>query len=359
MFLLPLVIHNEQNPLNGKGLGFEVLFDTLATRIGCCLFWYLGVQDSEKNMSHTYQIQEDIILRQYLPKDFLENATGFRPVETDTFIVGYPRAGSTWISYILYLLKNGGEPIGFGERLWEDVPEVGVGRHVQQTFGNYFVHLADLASHPRVLRTHLPSQRAPIHPKSKIIYISRNPFDTAVSLYLETKTISEFSGTFDDFFTFFLHGQTDYNDYFHHHTGWARRNAGEVILWITYEELMQYPRTVIKKLGDYMGGIYERNANDDFIVKEVIRHSSLSEMKSLEHVLVQRNPNRVNGFSFFQAGSVGEYKDFFTKEQIERLSERCVKELVGTPFTNTWRKFGLPKVNGFHENDKNNNIIHK
>ena len=71
---------------------------------------------SQYYRSHTYQIQEDVILRQYLPKDFLENATGFQPQETDAFIVGYPRAGSTWVSYVLYLLKNGGEPIGIGER---------------------------------------------------------------------------------------------------------------------------------------------------------------------------------------------------------------------------------------------------
>lgn len=241
------------------------------------------------------------------------------------------------------------------------MPEVGVGRHVKQKFGKYFVHLADLASHPRILRTHLPADKAPVHPKSKIIYISRNPFDTAVSLYKENKTINEFTGEFEDFFTYFLHGQTDYNDYFEHHTEWANRKTVQHMLWITYEELQQYPRTVIKKLGDYLGGIYERNAYDDYVVKEVIANSSLSQMKQLEALLIQPNPNRLAGFSFFQDGSVGGYKKTFTKEQIWQLSERFRREFGGTSFQTIWKKYGLPISNSNAlnnaDNENNNNTI--
>lgn len=293
-------------------------------------------------MTHTYQIQEDVILRKYIPPDFLENAMGFQPVETDTFIVGYPRSGTSWISYILYLLKNEGEPIGLGERLWEDIPEIGVGRHVKQTFGSYFVQLADMASHPRIVRTHIPSEKAPVHPKSKVIYISRNPFDTAISLFNEIRTINEFSGNFDDFFTYFLHGQTDYNDYFEHHLGWLNRKASQVVLWITYEDLKMYPRAIIKQIGDYMGGVYARSTNDDFIMQEVLRHSSFAEMKANENVLVQSNPNRINGYSFFRSGAVGEFKEGFNKDQIKRLSAKFAREFKGTPFLNTWKKYGLP-----------------
>lgn len=256
--------------------------------------------------------------------------------------------------------------MNFVFRLWEDMPEVGVGRHVKQKFGKYFVHLADLASHPRILRTHLPVDKAPVHPKSKIIYISRNPFDTAVSLYKENKSINEFTGEFEDFFTYFLHGQTDYNDYFEHHTEWANRKTVQHMLWITYEELKQYPRTVIKKLGDYLGGIYERNAYDDYVVKEVIANSSLSQMKQLEPLLIQPNPNRLAGFSFFQDGAVGSYKKTFTKEQIWQMSERFRREFSGTSFQTIWKKYGLPisksnviNNNNNSDNDNNNTIILK
>lgn len=210
-------------------------------------------------MTHRYQIQEDVILRKCAPPDFLENAMAYQPTETDTVIAGYPRSGTTWVAYITHLLKTGGEPLSPGDRLWEEVPEIGVGRHVKHTFGNYFVQLAEMAPHPRVIRTHLPYEKAPVHPLAKCIYISRNPFDTAASLYSELCSINEFEGNFDDFFTYFLHGQTDYNDYFQHHIGWLRRKADHHVLWITFEELKAYPKDVIKQIGNYLGGEYQRN----------------------------------------------------------------------------------------------------
>jgi len=277
-----------------------------------------------------------------MPADFIENAVSYQPWESDTIIVGYPRSGTTWLAYILYLLQNGGEPIDFSERLWEAVPEIGFGRHVKHSFGNYFVQLADMATHPRLLRTHLPYEKSPIHPKSKCIYISRNPFDTAVSLYDEIKTINEFSGNFNDFFTYFLHGQTDYNDYFDHQKGWFQRKSNQFVLWITYEDLFTYPRTVIKQIGNYMGGIYQRNVNDEYVMKEIIKHSSFREMKSNENIIVPSNPNRINGYSFFQHGKVGEYKSIFTEDQIKRLAEKFKREFQDLPLIHSWDKYNLP-----------------
>ena len=199
-----------------------------------------------------------------------------------------------------------------------------------------------MAPHPRVLRTHLPYHKAPVHPKSKCIYISRNPFDTAVSLFDEIRTINEFSGTFSDFFTYFLHGQTDYNDYFEHHKGWIQRKSETVVLWITYEDLLTYPRTVIKQIGDYMGGVYQRSANDAFILKETIKHSNFPIMKTNESVLVASNPNRKNGYSFFRKGELGDYKNFFTEEQIKALREKFFREFRNTNILTTWDKYILP-----------------
>lgn len=202
-----------------------------------------------------------------------------------------------------------------------------------------------MASHPRIVKTHLPSDKAPIHPKSKVIYISRNPFDTAISLFNEVKNINEFSGSFEDFFTYFLHGQTDYNDYFDHHLGWYNRKASQVVLWLTYEELKMYPRAIIKRLGDYMGGVYARNANNEYVVNQILKHSAFNEMKAHENLLVQPNPNRINGFSFFRSGRVGEFKENFTREQQKRLSAKFAHHFTGSPFVNMWKKYGLPTSN--------------
>ena len=199
-----------------------------------------------------------------------------------------------------------------------------------------------MAPHPRLVRTHLPYDKAPIHPRAKCIYISRNPFDTAVSLFDEVRTINEFSGTFSDFFTYFLHGQTEYNDYFQHHKGWLQRKSDHVVLWITYEDLLTYPRSIIKQIGDYMGGVFQRSANDEFILKEVIKHCSFNVMKANENILVASNPNRVNGYSFFRKGILGDYQNYFDEEQIMRLREKFNREFRGTKLLKIWDKYLFP-----------------
>ncbi|XP_065655978.1 sulfotransferase 1B1 isoform X1 [Hydra vulgaris] len=292
--------------------------------------------------SHRYQIQEDIIVRRWLPPDFVENAISYQATCTDTFIVGYPRAGSSWISYIIYLLKNEGEPIHSSERLWEEIPEIGMGRHVAQRFGKYFVQLAEMVPHPRILRTHLPYDKVPIHPKAKCIYISRNPFDTAVSLFHEVRSINEFSGSFNDFFTYFLHGQTDYNDYFDHHKSWYQRKFEQTVLWVTYEDLMTYPRAIIKQIADYMGGVYQRSANDEFIMKKIINNSSFKEMREKESLLVQKNPNRINDFSFFRKGQIHDFENFFNEEQVKKLTEKFLAQFKGSKLLNSWERYCLP-----------------
>lgn len=269
----------------------------------------------------------------------------YQPTDTDTVLAGYPRSGMTWVAYIINLLKNGGQPLDLSGRLWEEIPEIGVGRHVKETFGNYFVQLAEMAPHPRVVRTHLPYDKAPIHPLAKCIYVSRNPYDTAVSLYNEIRAINEFDGNFDDFFTFFLHGQTDYNDYFEHHKGWLQRKADHHVLWITFEELKTYPKNVIKQIGDYLGGEYQRNVLDEFILQETIRHSSFISMKMNENILVSPNPNRLNGYSFFSSGVIGEYKKHFTDGQEERLGEKYKREFENTALYHCWDRYqNIPSV---------------
>ena len=227
-------------------------------------------------------------------------------------------------------------------RLWEVIPELGRGRHVKHTFGNYFVQLADMASHPRIIRTHLPYEKAPVHPKSKCIYISRNPFDTAVSLFNELKSINEFSGSFEDFFTYFIHGQTCYNDYFDHQKSWFQRRSNQYVLWITYEDLSTYPRTVIKQIGSYMGGVYERSANDEYIMKEILKHTSYKEMETHENLIVSGNPNRGKGQSFFHNGRIGQYKNIFSDTQIKQLVAKLKREFDDLPLIHSWDKYKFP-----------------
>lgn len=62
---------------------------------------------------------------------------------------------------------------------------------------------------PRQIKTHLPFDLVPFNPKSKYIYICRNPFDVCVSLYKHTHGYHKyrFNGSIDDFFELFIQGK--------------------------------------------------------------------------------------------------------------------------------------------------------
>lgn len=76
----------------------------------------------------------------------------------------------------------------------------------------------------------------------QIIYVMRNPKDTAVSYYHHHKMSSflgNYSGQWPNFLELFLKGQLVYGDWFAHVSGYwrlAQHNPTQ-ILFISYEEL--------------------------------------------------------------------------------------------------------------------------
>jgi len=133
--------------------------------------------------------------------------------------------------------------------------------------------------------------------------------------------------------------------YFEHHKGWLQRKATQHVLWITFEELKSYPKSVIKQIGDYLGGEYQRNVNDEFILQETIKESSIANMKMNEHILVSPNPNRINGYSFFTSGVIGEYRNYFSDDHKRRLTEKYKREFESTSLYDSWDSYeSIPKM---------------
>lgn len=104
--------------------------------------------------------------------EYYRFATDYHPSAGDTFIVSYPKCGTTWLQHIVYLLKRGGLPAdSFGEVV-RAVP------YVEQD-GWPPEDTSILA-----FKYHLPLHlMAPLSEKARYIYLVRNPKDTCVSYY--------------------------------------------------------------------------------------------------------------------------------------------------------------------------------
>ena len=106
------------------------------------------------------------------PPEGLETGMAYAPSGDDIFVVSYPKSGTTWLQYIVYLLIRQ-RPLGSDDSLTECFP------HLEEVGAR----AVEAAPRPRLIKTHLPRAMAPFSPRSSYLIIARNPFDCAVSFF--------------------------------------------------------------------------------------------------------------------------------------------------------------------------------
>nr|XP_006824218.1 PREDICTED: sulfotransferase 1C4-like [Saccoglossus kowalevskii] len=159
-----------------------------------------------------------ITLPEIVNTKILESPDIVKCRDDDVFVVSYPKAGTTWAIEIVSLIMNGGDvdanhAVPQPER--NPMVESYISRPMQlfmhimkllQWILPRFLHLENYVfvppihavsafdglrqieriPSPRLIKSHLPYQFFPsqaLEKKCKIIYVARNPKDTAVSLY--------------------------------------------------------------------------------------------------------------------------------------------------------------------------------
>ena len=267
-----------------------------------------------------------------LPIDFspevFESGLGYKAQPEDVFIATYPKCGTTWVQYIVWLIQHNGEPLPVEKSMTVEIP------HLEEV-GKEFVAALPL---PRVIKTHLPYLLTPSHPDAKYIYVARNPFDCAVSFYYHTKGFVKHydfaEGTFDEFFECFITGEVDFGDYFDNLLSWYEHKDDSNILFLTYENIFADTQKAVRKIAEFLGTEYSDPLRDGETLKRILYYSSFQSMSQNQSRWSSKRDDNMP--PFIRKGQVGDWKNHFSPDQVKRLTERFVTRTKGTDMDKLW-----------------------
>ncbi|XP_078113426.1 sulfotransferase family 5A, member 1 [Sander vitreus] len=265
-------------------------------------------------------------------QDSLQLALKFPFQDTDIVIVSYPKSGTTWMQEIVSLISSRGDP-----QVSQTVPNWTRAPWLEHHY--FAVVLEASPTTPRVITSHLPHHL--LGPtlqgsKAKVIYVSRNPKDVAVSFYHFHK-IANFlpeAGSFPEFLNRFLEGTLHYGSWFDHIKGWTSQTATmNNLLHVTYEEMSLDLHGVIKRV---ISHLHSPLLEDE--INNCVKHccfSSMKDNKMANYTLVPVDIMDHSKGSFMRKGKIGDWKNMFTEELnqyfkniFESKMEDCALEFV-------------------------------
>lgn len=236
----------------------------------------------------------------------------------DTFVIGYPKSGTTYVEEIAWLINNNLDFQGAKDIMhWIRVTFVDVG---------YTQAFLDEIPSTRTFKSHLPLKYLPenVEKDSKVVYVMRNPKDLMVSMYYFAKSLKEskFTGTFEEMVEMILNGQYMYGYWWDHVDGYV--NVPNVHI-VEYETLLEKPVETVRLLAKFL----DKEFTDDQI-RQLLAFTSLKNMKESGNLNLEFLVD-VNWFekdmNFFRKGQVGNWREHFSDELSKKVDDAVEKHL--------------------------------
>ncbi|EGW00563.1 Sulfotransferase 1C2 [Cricetulus griseus] len=237
-------------------------------------------------------------------KELLDSLDSFDAREDDIFLVSYPKSGTHWVAEVIENIPGAGITLTYPIE-WGDISKL--------------EELKTVAKR-RVIPTHLSYEMTPVsvkQKKCKIVYIVRDPKDTAVSLfhYYRDNPNLPSPDTWPSFLELFLKGEVVYGSWFDHVLSWEKHKNDKNVLFLFYEEMKEDLVKTIKKMTAFLG-----ISVDDTEMSKIAQNTSFSEMKS-NAVKENCDPNHTvcaltsDRNLVFRKGVVGDWINYFTPKQ--------------------------------------------
>lgn len=262
----------------------------------------------------------------------------FRPRDSDIFLVTYPKCGTTWLKAVIFTLlhRHHHPPHSENHPLLTKNPHdlvLSLEINLYADDGQIQIPAAAEPSR-RFFSTHMPHASLPEAlkggSKCKVVYVCRNPKDTFVSLwhFMNKLRLPE-SGEIriEEAFEKFCGGVVGYGPFWDHVLEYWKESEerSDKVLFVKYENMKEEPRAQLRRMAEFLGCAFSAAEEESGVVDRILELTSFERMRGLE---VNRSGRLEKGFEnshFFRKGVVGDWRNHFSAEMVERL-DRIVEE---------------------------------
>ncbi|XP_045157074.2 sulfotransferase 1C2-like [Mercenaria mercenaria] len=229
--------------------------------------------------------------------------------DDDVIIAAYPKAGTHWVWEIANMLLQGSAEYHTSMKEAQMLELTGSSG-------------ADALDSPRVFNTHLRFEQLPadmIKRNCKIIYVTRNPKDMAVSRYCHNvKGSVGYKGTFTNYLPLYMDGKVAFGSWFDYTIKWnttLREEKDYPIHTVCYELLKRDTLNQVQKLADFLGVKIDQSVLQDICDKcdfNKLKEGYINSKKLFDE---KENPLSYT----FRKGEIGDWKNWFTVAQNEQF----------------------------------------
>ncbi|XP_055691896.1 sulfotransferase 1 family member D1-like [Lutzomyia longipalpis] len=271
--------------------------------------------------------------RHQLSLELIEN---FKVRSDDTWVLSYPKTGTTWTQEMVWQISNNLDfTRGMNYSIHDRFPFFEVGSVAAINSNEESLKFLQNMPSPRFIQSHLP---APLLPKEiwtmkpKIVYVARNAKDTILSFYHFYRNVQDYRGTLKDLVEAFLADSTNYAPFDAHVIDfWNMRNERN-ILFLTYEDMKRNLPFVIQKTAKFL----EKSLTNEQIdiladhlsFDKMSQNNSVNFKQRIEDIPKCVNPRKDKDFAFMRKGKIGSYREEMSPDMIDTINEWIRRRLV-------------------------------